>query len=107
MNFRRKIYNITQQIPYGRVVSYGQLALLAGNPRAARAVGYAMRQAPHGLPCHRVVHQDGSTTDAFDIGSRNFQRQMLEAEGVEFTPEGRVKMEDYRWDGEGCQVVQE
>ena len=77
--------------------SYGQLALMLGNPRASRAVGYAMRACrTPGVPCHRVVRADGSTTPAFGPG---VQRALLEAEGVPFTADGRVELGGCRWDG--------
>ena len=55
--FRRRIWEACQKIPYGEVVTYGQLAKLAGRPGAARAVGSAManNQIPILIPCHRVI----------------------------------------------------
>ena len=62
--FRRSIVNVVRAIPYGRTMSYGQVAALAGRPSAARAVGGAMaaNQAPIVIPCHRVVGADGRMT---------------------------------------------
>ena len=66
---------------------------MLGNPRASRAVGHAMRACrTPGVPCHRVVRADGSTTPAFGPG---VQRAMLEAEGVPFTADGRVEPVSY------------
>ena len=97
MNFYERVYCLVRQIPQGKCVSYGQIALLLGSPRAARAVGYALRACrdPE-LPCHRVLRADGSTTCAFGPG---VQRAMLEAEGVAFTEDGRVDFSVSRWDG--------
>ena len=63
MEFHQKIYELVRRIPYGKVSSYGQLAVLAGRPGAARAVGHAMRvcRDPY-IPCHRVVGTNGSLT---------------------------------------------
>ena len=97
MEFREKVYALVARVPRGRVVSYGQVAAWCGSPRAARAVGRAMASAPRelGLPCHRVVRSDGSTTEAFGSGG---QRRLLEREGICFTPDGRVDMGRFHWD---------
>lgn len=88
--FYRRVWDIVAQIPAGRVISYGQLAILAGRPGAPRLAGRAMREAPSGLPCHRVLRSDGSLApgDMF----HGLQRKMLEQEGVVFRPSGRVDM---------------
>lgn len=59
-DFTDRVYAIVEQIPRGRVASYGQIARLAGRPRAAREVGWAMRRCPEALPWQRVVLRDGS-----------------------------------------------
>ena len=65
MNFYERVYELVRRIPAGKCASYGQLALMLGNPRASRAVGHAMRACrTPGVPCHRVVRADGSTTPA-------------------------------------------
>ncbi len=62
MNFYQRVYELARRIPAGRCASYGQLALMLGNPRASRAVGYAMRACKDpAVPCHRVLRGDGST----------------------------------------------
>jgi len=97
------IYTVVRQIPRGRVASYGQVAALAGNPRWSRVVGYAMHVAGEldGAPCHRVVKMSGGLSEAFKVGvsGENLQRFMLEDEGVGFLPDGRVDMENFRWEG--------
>ena len=63
MNFYERVYELVRRIPAGKCASYGQLALMLGNPRASRAVGYAMRACrTPGVPCHRVVGSGGSLT---------------------------------------------
>ncbi len=97
MNFYERVYALVARIPPGKCASYGQIALLAGNPRAARAVGYALRACrDEALPCHRVLRADGSASCAFAPGE---QRSLLEAEGAAFTPEGRVDWNRSMWDG--------
>ena len=105
MNFYDKVYEIVRQIPKGTVASYGQIAFLAGNPRASRAVGYALHRnpLPGVIPCHRVVNQEGRLAPAFAFGGAGVQKAMLEEEGVEVDGEGYVDMSVYRWipDGSG------
>ena len=93
------IYTLARRIPFGRVASYGQLARMAGNPRAYRIVGCAMNSAPEDVPCHRVVNRFGGLSDAFSPDGRQTQRLLLEMEGVGFTPGGNVDMARFRWDG--------
>lgn len=96
-----KIYEVVCRIPEGKVCTYGQVALLAGNPRWARVVGYALHQNPAfgRIPCHRVVNRDGRVAPGFAFGGPGIQRAMLEAEGVEFTEDGLVDLAKYGWHG--------
>ena len=57
--FTQQIFALVASIPAGKVLSYGQIALLCGRPRASRIVGAAVANGPPGLPYHRVVYQDG------------------------------------------------
>lgn len=99
----KQFYAVVRRIPRGRVATYGGVADIAGKPRFARHVGYAMaalRGTRHGVPWQRVV---GSRTRAFGavsirdpIGAA-IQRQLLEAEGVEFDGRGRIALERFGW----------
>ena len=84
--FTETIYQLARRIPKGKVATYGQLATLAGNPRAARAVGMAMRCNPDipKTPCHRVVASDGSLTGYSAGQGVATKRKMLLGEGVSF-----------------------
>ena len=95
--FAKRIYEVVRSIPKGCVMSYGQVAHLAGNPRGARAVGFALHRNPQPgvIPCHRVVFRDGSLAPGFAFGGPDEQRRLLEAEGVGFTEDGRVDMEKF------------
>lgn len=97
--FTKRIYETVKQIPKGRVASYGQVAMLAGNPRGARGVGFALHRNPEPgvIPCHRVVFKDGSICTGYAFGGPEVQRRMLEEEGVPFLPDGRVDMARARW----------
>ena len=94
-----KIYDVVCQIPRGKVATYGQVALLAGNPRWARVVGYALHAnpAPGRIPCHRVVNREGRVAPAFAFGGSDVQRQLLEEEGVVFEEDGTVDLSVYGW----------
>lgn len=94
-----KIYEVVEQIPAGRVTTYGQIARLVGNPRLARVVGYAMSAAPEGLPCHRVVNRLGGLSDAFRPMGRETHRLLLEMEGIAFRQDGSVALERFMWYG--------
>ena len=97
MNTFEKIYEVVKSIPEGKVATYGQVALLAGNPRWARVVGYALHVNPYPgiIPCHRVVNREGRVAPGFAFGGEDVQRQLLEAEGVVFEPNGRIDLEKY------------
>lgn len=99
MNTFEKIYEVVKQIPRGKVATYGLVALLAGNPRLARVVGYALHVNPEPgvIPCHRVVNRKGEVSVAFAFGGENMQRILLSEEGIEFTPDGRVDLNKYLW----------
>ena len=92
-------YAIVRQIPAGKVATYGQIALLAGMPRCARTVGYAMAGCQDAtVPCHRVVDRFGGTKACFDTHSPGTQRALLEAEGVLFRLDGTVDLERCQWE---------
>ena len=81
-DFSEKVQEIVAQIPAGRVMSYGQIAALCGNPRAARIVGGIAHFGESTLPWHRVVNKKGGLASGYH-GGRRVQKEHLEAEGVE------------------------
>ena len=99
MNTFEKIYEQVKKIPIGKVASYGQIALMAGNPRWSRVVGYALHVNPQPgvIPCHRVVTKDGKLADSFAFGGKNVQRDLLMSEGVLFIDDITVDMEKCRY----------
>lgn len=96
----QQIYEIVGLIPDGRVATYGQIARLIGLPRNARQVGYALAALPedHEFPWHRVVNTKGEISSRAKAGYEDYQRILLEEEGVEFSPAGRIYLKQFLWD---------
>lgn len=94
--FRQRVYQIIAAIPSGQVTTYGNVAQLAGSPRAARQVGGVLRKLPEGssLPWHRVINRHGEISQQGEDFKR--QRQALLSEGVMFE-NGRIDLEKYGW----------
>ncbi len=92
--FGLTVYALVQEIPVGKVLSYGDIALLLGAPQCSRMVGRALKQVPKELniPCHRVVNAVGRLVPGWEE-----QRNLLEKEGVGFRPNGRVDMLACKW----------
>ncbi len=102
MTVFEKIYDVVLKIPEGKVATYGQVAILAGNPRWARVVGYALHNnpAPGIIPCHRVVNREGRTAESFVFGGGEVQRELLEKEGIVFEKDGHIDLKKYGWKGD-------
>ncbi len=100
MGFFERVYSVVMKIPRGKVLSYGDVARLAGSPRSSRQVGWALHcnPRPEEIPCHRVLFKDGSVSSGFAFGGPHVQRAMLEAEGVKFGEDGKTDMKKYRWE---------
>ncbi len=90
-----EILSAVEEIPKGRVASYGQIAKLIGRDKNARLVGRVLGMAEYygQYPCHRVVNHAGRIAPGWWE-----QRFLLEAEGVEFKDELHVNMKEYQWD---------
>ena len=99
-NLYQLIYATVRQIPKGRVATYGQVAELAGLPRHARLVGYAMYALPERttVPWHRVINAQGKISLRDDNGAAaSRQQQRLQREGVRFNTNGVIDLKIYRW----------
>ena len=98
MKFFEKVYIELRKVPKGKVVTYGQLATLAGSPRASRAVGMCMKQNPDAprTPCHRVVASDGSLHGYSGGDGIPTKRKILLEEGVIFNGE-KVDLKSSQW----------
>ena len=95
----QKIYAVVRRIPRGRVATYGQVAELAGLPRQARLVGYALHAlgSESRLPWQRVVNSRGEVSLRSLPGWERVQRQLLEEEGLRFEGRGRISLARFRW----------
>jgi len=94
------VYKLVRRIPAGRVATYGQIAALTGFPRHARQVGYALaalRGGDDDVPWHRVVNAGGRVSPRAEPGYEDYQRILLEAEGVEFDEQGRLSLARFQW----------
>ncbi|GIN84691.1 methylated-DNA--[protein]-cysteine S-methyltransferase [Heyndrickxia sporothermodurans] len=95
--FTEKVISIIQGIPEGKVMTYGQIAALAGSPRAARQIVRILHSMSkkHRLPWHRVVNAKGmiGLTDE----QAEIQRFSLESEGIEFNLNGSINLKKYQF----------
>ena len=95
-----RIYTTVRNIPYGKVATYGQVADLAGLYGKARLVGYALFrvQIADDIPWHRVINSQGEISYSFKRqGGDYLQKVLLEEEGIEFKPNGKIDLRIYRW----------
>ena len=90
-----EVLSVVEEIPEGRVATYGQIARLTGRDRNARLVGKILSMSEYygKYPCHRVVNHAGRTAPGFLA-----QKRLLQEEGVEFRANGCVDLERYQWD---------
>jgi methylated-DNA-protein-cysteine methyltransferase-like protein len=95
-----RIYRAVARIPRGFVATYGQVAIVAGVPRGARQVGYALAALTDPsirIPWHRVINAGGEISLRSGFSFENLQRGLLEREGVQFDAAGRVSLERFQW----------
>jgi methylated-DNA-protein-cysteine methyltransferase-like protein len=95
-DFRERVYSIVAQIPKGKVMTYGQIAVLVGSPRAARVVGGVAHWGDPSLPWQRVVKKNGSLAEGYPGGTEG-HAAALRAEGIEVSEDYRVNMKDHVW----------
>ena len=99
MDFFQKVYQVTQQIPEGRITTYGTIANYLGAPRSARMVGWALNKSNvRDVPAHRVVNRNGLLTGKFHFDGTNLIKELLENEGILVVDNQIQEMENYFWD---------
>ena len=99
--FAEAVLKVVSLVPEGRLASYGQVALIAGHPRAARQVGWVLHTLAPGssVPWHRVVNNLGHVPTKGRLFEAIEQIMLLMAEGIEVDGDGRMDLARYRWDG--------
>jgi methylated-DNA-protein-cysteine methyltransferase-like protein len=92
------IWGLVQQVPRGKVATYGEIAKLAGLLGQARLVGYALHNLPHGIniPWHRVINSKGRISLPKVSGQYESQKRLLEKEGVVFVRD-KIDLDKYGW----------
>ena len=96
---KEKVFFLLTRIPKGKVVTYGQLAAMLGNPGLSRYVGNVLHRNPDGerYPCYKVVNSQGKLSAHYAFGGMDAQAERLRQEGIP-VEKGRVDLAVYRWD---------
>jgi len=95
--YRERVYRLVRQIPRGRVMTYGQIAVLLGQGYTPRTVGFTMHGAHEShTPWHRVINSQGRCSTGGLLLPADKQQRMLEAEGVKFT-DGKCDLKIFLW----------
>lgn len=106
-NFYEQVYAVVRRVPAGQVTSYGRIAQMLGTPKAARAVGYALRAlkdkqadpAYMDIPWHRVINGQGRISISNREYGAEMQARLLREEGVDVDQELRIDLNRYLWPG--------
>lgn len=98
VSLQQRVWQVVSEVPEGKIASYGQIATLAGAPRAARQVGQILSRLPSDsrLPWHRILNAKGQISFPDDSEAYRRQKQLLESEGVVFMNR-RVSLQQYQW----------
>jgi len=96
-DFRQRVEVVVAQIPKGRVMTFGQIAVICGNPRASRIVGGIAHSGNPSLPWQRVVKKGGILAEGYPGGTPGHQKA-LEVDGIMFDGRKRVDMSKYLWE---------
>ena len=96
--FTERVVEIIKCIPEGKVMTYGQIAALAGSPRGARQVVRVLHtlSEKYKLPWHRVINSKGEIS-IVDYESRNLQKLFLESEGVKVTSNNTINLNEFQY----------
>jgi methylated-DNA-protein-cysteine methyltransferase-like protein len=99
--FFSQVYEVTRQIPSGRVTRYGAIAAYLGSPGAARMVGWALNNShylPEFIPAHRVVNRNGLLTGKHHFPGENIMKDLLQSEGIEVEDDRVINFQKLFWD---------
>lgn len=100
-DFFCNVYEVTKQIPYGRITSYGAIARYLGSGRSARMVGWALNVCHNDkefIPAHRVVNRKGLLTGKHHFGNSTTMQQLLENEGIIIEDDLIINFREKFWD---------
>jgi methylated-DNA-protein-cysteine methyltransferase-like protein len=95
--YRKRVYDLVRKIPKGRVMTYGQIAILLGEGYTPRTVGYVMHGSDDDVPWQRVINSQGKCSTGRITLPLNLQQQILESEGVVFDDRSRCDLGKYQW----------
>ena len=102
--YRKAVYDLVRLIPTGRVMTYGQIAIILGDGYTARTIGYVMHGADgEKVPWQRVINSQGKCSTGRLTMPVNLQQEMLESEGVEFNKSGKCDIDALQWWPEGTE----
>lgn len=97
-DYYQSVYKVVQQIPYGKVTTYGAIAKHLGIPSGARMVGYALNKAVETeIPAHRVVNRNGELTGRAYFPD-DTMRERLQQEDVKFIDDYQIDIEKHFWE---------
>ncbi|MHA1241801.1 MAG: MGMT family protein [Promethearchaeota archaeon] len=98
-DFTQDVINIIKNIPVGKVLTYGRIAKLAGNPNGARQVSWLLHSSSkkYNLPWHRVINSQGGIALKAQDG-QDYQKILLEKEGVEIGSTNKIDLKKYIWE---------
>jgi methylated-DNA-protein-cysteine methyltransferase-like protein len=99
VDFFERVFKIVEQIPAGKVTTYGTIARILGIKSSARMVGWALnsKRGSLDLPCHRVVNRNGELTGKLHFATPTLMRELLESEGIQFIGDA-VDLKLHLWD---------
>ena len=100
MSFKERVILVVKKIPYGKVTTYGTIATLAGSPRGSRMVAGILHLEEESLPWQRIINRNGFISIKGCKYDKNFQKKLLEAEGVDVSKDFVIDLEKYGWFGE-------
>lgn len=107
-DYRKKVYEIVRQIPAGKVMTYGQIAIILGEGYTPRTVGYVMHAAEtENVPWQRVINSQGACSTGRMTIPMNLQQELLETEGIIFNEKGRCDLRVFQWHPDGFEPEDE
>jgi methylated-DNA-protein-cysteine methyltransferase related protein len=107
-DYRAKVYGLVKQIPPGRVMTYGQIAIILGEGYTARTIGYVMHAAStQSVPWQRVINSKGICSTEKFTSPISLQQDLLQQEGILFSEKGICNLNIYRWFPENLEIEEQ